>query len=413
MLTIEIVAIGNEILKGITLNTNATEISKALFDAGYAPCRHTALPDDPMSLKSGLQECLKRSRIVIATGGLGPTCDDTTRQAAAALFGSSFHLDEQVAKSLAQRYGAAIISLENQATVPSKATVLENTVGTAPGLAFHTETSTLILMPGVPREMRAMLHSQTIPFLQKHFPHKQHHISQKLHFFDLSESAVDPILRRLQSDFPEIEFGIYPSHGILTVVATIKAAAKDAPAPRLDAAAQLLLQHFAAKNFKAPSGKLEEAVQELFIRRGWTLSLAESCTGGSVAAKLVQLPGASAYFLGGIVAYSYAFKTGLLEVPNELLLEKGAVSEETVVAMVSGLLARTGSDFGIAISGIAGPDGGTKDKPVGTVWIAVAGKGQIPQTHRLLAYGNRDMIIERSVNAALSELLLYCKSSEN
>lgn len=397
---IEIVAIGDEILKGFIINTNGAEISKALFEQNYLCHRHTVLQDEEHSLKDGLSECLNRSQIVITTGGLGPTTDDTSRQCAAKLFDSPFAFNEEIANELKRRYGDLPISLIDQATVPTKAIIMKNPIGTASGLIFHNKKNTLILMPGVPLEMRVMLNEQVIPYLKTHFPMTRNISSQSAHFFMLSESTVDPIIRKLQNKYPDVTFGIYPSQGSLSVYAT---SAKD----QVPAAIKELSDHF--NENVLPTRKIEEAVQHLFIKNSWTLSIAESCTGGAIAAKLTKLPGASSYFLGGIVSYSNRLKTSVLEVPQKTLETYGAVSKETAEAMVIGCLKATGSTFAIAVTGIAGPDGGTVDKPVGTVWISLGRQGALPISKKLNMRGNREMNIERSVYASLGELLNFCR----
>lgn len=408
MTRIEIVAIGSEILKGLINNSNASEISNALLLAGYHTERHTVLADDLESLKSGLIEALDRNDIVISTGGLGPTCDDMTREIAAAIFDSDFYFDHEIANDLKNRYGSSVaISLENQATIPTKAIPLKNALGTAPGLIFHTSNKHLILLPGVPQEMRALLHEQVIPYLLSKFPHK-HYISRLLHFFEVSESSIDPYLRELQKHHPKIEFGIYPHQGTVTVQLTAKLDDKQKDDSGIEKASDVLLKHFADKNFIAESGNLEEAIYHLFSQQKWTLSVAESCTGGAIAARLTKQPGASNYFLGGIVCYSTDLKKSLLHVQESTLLTYGAVSEQTVSAMALGSLNATKSDFAIAISGIAGPAGDNSETPVGTIWIAIAKQQREPLVWCIHLNGNRDIIIERSINAAMSGLLRYC-----
>lgn len=401
---IEVVAIGNEILAGITVNTNAAEIGHALFKEDYRVGRQTTLPDDFASLKQGLEESLQRNRVVITTGGLGPTCDDITRQVAAELFDSEFRYDEDVAQELKRRYGNYQISLENQATVPSKAILLKNEVGTAPGMVFSSSKSTLIMMPGIPREMRPMLANEAIPYILKHFPLEQRSVSRCVHFFGLSESAVDPELRLLQKKYPEVEFGIYPA-GTLSIYASVKTSDEETGLAYLKPILKELTTHFSRHHYESLSGKIEEAVHNLFIKKGWTLSIAESCTGGSIASRLTKIPGASQYFLGSIVAYSNELKQKVLGVPEELIRIKGAVSEEVVAAMATGAISLTNSDYSIAVSGIAGPSGGTEQKPVGTVWIAIAKKEHTPHVRKFQMLGPREWIIERSVIAILGELL--------
>lgn len=402
---IEIVAIGNELLTGFTVNTNAAYLSRELLIAGYPVHRHTVLPDEEMTLRKGLREALTRGRVVITTGGLGPTCDDLTRPIAAELFGSDFYLNEEVAEELKKRYGSLPISLEHQATVPRKALILKNPVGTAPGMIFHTDTSTLILLPGIPNEMKEIFSSHVIAFLQSRFPLKEKHSRRSLHLFNVSESQVDPTLRDIKSKFPNLELGIYPSNGVLNIeIVSLKG--KD---QEVESAYQAIAHPFDAHLFESPNGKIEEAVHEAFISSKKTLSLAESCTGGAIAASLTKLPGASEYFLGSFVVYSNLLKTRILQVPESLLIEKGAVSQETAKAMVLGLMEKTDSDYGAAITGIAGPTGGTPDKPVGTVWMAFCKKGDEPKAIKKHCFGNRLMIIERSANIVLSELYKMIK----
>lgn len=408
-MNIEVVSIGNEILRGTTVNTNAAEIGQALFKEGYRVSRQTSLPDDPKLLKKGLKEALERSQLVITTGGLGPTCDDLTRRAAAELFDSELHYDAIIAEDLKRRYGDLLISLEDQATVPTKAVLFNNPVGTAAGLVFHTVQNTLILMPGIPREMRVMLAEQLIPYLKSHFPQPQKFFSRVLHFFQLSESSVDPLLRELQQRYPSIEFGIYPAHGTLSIYATVLSNDDIAGERELAPAMEAISTRFAENIFESPSGAIEEAVQKLFIKNGWTLSTAESCTGGSVAAHLTRIPGASNYFLGSIVSYSNQLKQSLLGVPEELLKSKGAVSEEVAVAMARGALEVMQSEFSLAVSGIAGPTGGTAEKPVGTIWAVIVQKGRAPCAWRFQAKGSREMTIAWSVNAVLGKLLTYAR----
>lgn len=407
---IEIVAIGDEILHGVTVNTNAAYISRELDKAGFSVVRHTVLPDDPKTLKRGLKEALSRSDVVITTGGLGPTCDDVSRSVAAELFGSDFYLNEELLAALKKRYGNKPVSLENQATVPRKAKILPNPVGTAPGFMFEPQppasSGILMMMPGVPPEMRAMLADQVIPALLAAFPPSSRQYVKSLHLMNLPESVVDPELRRLEMEYPAVSFGIYPSLGLLTIHMKCRADNEQQAMAILEQPFQQLSADFELYQFSSPSGTIEEAVHLAFIKKGLTLSIAESCTGGAVAARLTRLPGASKYFLGSLVTYSNELKTRLLGVPAALIKKKGAVSEDVVKAMVAGLLEQTGSDYGIAVSGIAGPDGGTPEKPVGTVWGAICRKNESPRAWKFRGYGNREMIIERCVNALLAELVL-------
>lgn len=407
---IEIVSIGNEILEGSIVNSNAAEIGHALFEAGFPPKRQVVLPDDPLLLKQGLQESLQRNRFVITTGGLGPTCDDNTRAIAAELFNSDYTYNEEVAEELLHRYHGKLTSLKDQATVPTKATIMKNRLGTAPGLIFHSDSSTLIMLPGVPLEMRAMLKEQVIPFLEQQFCNSPRLFRKTLHFFAMQEPAVDQLVRPLIKENPELQFGIYPSLGLLTLHITVKESDPSAAEAKLQPPYQMIARSLAHHVFHAPSGRIEEAVQQMFVAQGWTLSAAESCTGGRLASRLVQIPGASKYFLGSLVVYSDNVKMNLLKVSPQDLHQYGAVSSEVVSQMAAGLLSSIDSDFGVAVTGIAGPDGGTSEKPVGTIWGAIIERGKSPYVWPFRALGSREMIIERCVNALLSELLRYCSS---
>lgn len=400
-MTIEIVAIGNEILSGFTINSNAAYLSQRLLQEGMATKCHTVLPDNEELLEKGLKEALNRSEVVITTGGLGPTIDDLTRKVVAKLFDSEFYLNDEIANELKQRYGD-IPSLIDQATVPKKAIILKNRLGTAPGFVFKNNHSLLIVLPGVPSEMKEMFEKHALSYLKKGSEYK---ISEKwINLFGILEASVDPFIRELQTKYPDINFGIYPALGTLRIHLTTKMNPS-----MLEKAETDLKKRFATHVYDSDSGKIEEAVQKGFIDRRLTLSLAESCTGGAIASHLTQIPGASRYFLGSVVAYSNQLKTDLLQVPETLLKEKGAVSKEIVEAMLQGILAKTKSDFGIAVTGIAGPDGGTFEKPVGTIWGAVGGKAKKAFVWQFKAYGNRAMVIEYSVNELLGKLLTYIK----
>ena len=360
-MTIEVVAIASEVLSGFTINTNAAFISRELLREGFRVARHTVLPDNEESLREGLLDALSRNSLVIATGGLGPTLDDLTRKVAAELFATDFRYDEAVAADLKKRYGEAASFITDQATVPASADVLPNLYGTAPGLVLSSPISTLILLPGVPMEMRPMMTEHVLPIVRKLFQGTVPLHQKELHLFNIRESDVDPSLRLLHKQFPAIEYGIYPGQGTLTVLLTARTAGE------LEEPQRILAQQFQDHLFQAPHGKIEEAVHNAFLKAGKTLSLAESCTGGSIAAHLTQLPGASGYFLGSFVCYSNHLKTAVLHVPEEVLKKHGAVSPETARRMALGAQQISGSDFALAVTGIAGPSGGSPEKPIGTI----------------------------------------------
>jgi len=394
---IEIVSIGDELLSGRIINSNAAWLCSILRELSFKVARQTTLPDETAALKSGLKEVLARSDLVITTGGLGPTCDDLTREVAADLFHSDFYDNPELLIELQKRYGKAVASLEDQARVPKKAIILENLVGTAPGLLFSEGGKTLVLLPGVPAEMRAIVTAAVIPYLKKYFPIKTERLTQELRFSLLTESQIDPFLRKYQKQFPELAIGIYPAYG--TVSVSLSSESKVA----IKAAAEELKTTFSDYFYEAPS--VEEALHIALIQKKLTLATAESCTGGEIAAMLTKIPGASNYFLGSIVAYSNALKEKVLQVSPTTLEKHGSVSKETVTEMLLGLFAATDANWGIAVSGILGPSGGTPEKPVGTVWAAIGKRGERPDVAKIPVFGSRAVMIESASRKVLAHLL--------
>lgn len=400
---VEVIAIGDEVLSGRTVNGNGASLARQLALAGFPVTAQRVLPDEREALKRGLGEALERNELVICTGGLGPTFDDCTRQAVLELVGGKNQFNEQVAADLRRRYGDQLSTLNDQATIPDLADPLLNPVGTAPGLFFDLGKKVLVLLPGVPIEMEELLQGQLLPALQRRFPALQRSYFETIQLLLTSESAVDPLLRELQQSYPALTFGIYPDQAFVSVRIGGKTHTEIAPARKKIEAA------FADQLFQGAT--LEEAVHERMVEMGLTLATAESCTGGSIAARLTRLSGASNYFLGGVVAYSNQVKESLLGVSRATLDRFGAISGETVVEMARGALDRFGAHYAVAVSGIAGPLGGTPEKPVGTVWLAIAERGGECHADQLDLKGGRDAVIYRTVHQALARLLLRLRDA--
>jgi competence/damage-inducible protein CinA-like protein len=403
---VEVIAIGSEILSGFTINTNAAFISQELLKVGIETNYHTIVPDDRESLLKAFTQALERSDIIITTGGLGPTCDDVTRSVAAELFDSEFVYYPEIEKELDERFGHKLTSARDQATLPEKAELIKNTLGTASGLLFKKGNKALYLLPGVPTEMKEMFTLSVLHKIQLAIPEGQKRESEWLHFSFLIESKVDPVLRKLQKRYPSVQMGIYPYRGRISVYLSTLCDEKK----ELENCKNALVEEFVEYLYESPSGTIEEAVHILFTKKRLTLATAESCTGGAIASRLTALAGASQYFLGGVITYSNAMKRDLLGVSEQTLNEMGAVSEEVVVQMAEGVVNKTGANYGIAVSGLAGPTGGTKHKPVGTVWAAIA--GQQIETISWLIQGrkaSREMIIDYTVNTVLGRLYHLCK----
>jgi PncC family amidohydrolase len=371
-MSIELVTIGDEILRGQTVNTNTAEIGRRLTEEGWKIVRQTTLPDDPVLLELGLAEALARTPLVIATGGLGPTLDDLTVFVAKKLF-------------------------------PTPGEPIPNSVGSAPGFIFIHGKQALFLLPGVPEEMRVMLQTSLLPYLHRHFPPPPKLFSAALHFYLLSENRVDPILRDLQSRFP-LDIGIYPSYGTLTVML------RGADASFVEKAKEEVAKAF--QDQLLPTPKLSEAVGLWLQEHKATLAFAESCTGGFMASQITQVPGASAYFLGSLVTYANELKEALLGVSSNTLKAHGAVSEPTVLEMWHGLIKKTDADYGIAVSGIAGPGGGSSQKPVGTIYYALGKKGSTPEAGTFEVKGDRQAVILRTTQRLLAYLWRYVNRIE-
>lgn len=369
-MNIEILAIGEEVLKGFTVNTNAAFLSKELRRRGYKVTRHLVIPDVPEIIEESITDAFRRSNIVITTGGLGPTSDDLTSAILAKIF-------------------------------PNHASHLHNSLGTAKGFAFSEQGKTIIALPGIPREMEAMFLSEAVPFLAKHNPIKEKQYVEDLYFGILSENPVDSYLSSLKLE-RGIEVGLYPSLGVLHVAFSGKERLK------LIAAKEKVKEKFKDHFFDSETGSLEEAVHKIFIGKNKTLALAESCTGGAIAKRLTTLAGASDYFLGSIVCYSNEVKEKFLQVTLD---ENGAVSLEATTQMAKGVLESTSCDYALAVTGIAGPAGGSDEKPVGTVYLAIAERGKQVVAGRFQAKGkNRSWIIEYTTNFCLFSLLKYLES---
>ena len=395
---IEIVSIGDEILQGATLNTNAHFIANTLYSAGYEPALMSTIPDHREGLIQGLKTAMQRCDIVIVTGGLGPTLDDMTKAIVTEMMGDRLISSDQVLQDLKKRFGEKKLGLEGQAMVPSKAKVMLNTIGTAPGLIFEDEG--LFLLPGVPREMEAMWQKSIFPFILERLKGQIKIAHRKITLALLPEQVIDPIFRKAKKTYPRLGFGIYPSYGVLS--ARVSGENED----ELEAIIGEIAQSF--PDHVMPCAKPEDALHQILFEKKKTLSVAESCTGGALAARITALPGASSYFLGGIVSYSNAAKEKFLGIQS---LEKfGAVSRQTAVAMCEGLFKQFDSDYAISITGIAGPDGSTKEKPVGTVWAAIGEKGKKPFVGlipRLTPDWPRTSIIKSTSTYVLAALWRY------
>lgn len=383
---IELIFIGNELLRGAVVNTNAAYLGQQIASLGWEVSQQTTIADVPEEIEECLTSALKRADLLLMTGGLGPTVDDRTRAVLAKLFNTELALNEEIYGHLKARYGDQELSLENQATIPRAAKALLNPSGTAPGLILEKKGKLLIALPGVPVEMKALFEGHVRAYLKERYKEQMHQAVESISFFALSESELDPIVRKIETKFPRVDFGIYPSYGVLNLILT--SASLDDVVGAKKALIQALPQH----HFSSLNGKLEEAIHAWMIAQGKTLALAESCTGGRIAAQLTALPGSSRYLLGSFVTYSNHLKESVLGVSKATIEKYGSVSQETAKEMLQGLFQVTDADYGLAITGLAGPEGGSERLPVGTLFIAVGARGQPPRLEQYYFPGNREKI---------------------
>jgi nicotinamide-nucleotide amidase len=407
---LEVLTVGTELLLGYTLDTNAAELGRALAAAGVEIAGRTTVPDRPEAIRAAVSAALERTGAVLTTGGLGPTRDDMTKTVVAGLLGRRLVLDEALLRGLEERFrrlGRWPMPEANrsQAMVPERATVLPNPRGTAPGLWVEDENGGLVVMlPGVPREMRGLLVEEVLPRLvARHGGTKTVVLSRTLRTTGIPESALAERLGDIEEEIAPLTLAYLPSEDGVDLRVTAWAL-DQADAERRLAVAEQRLRALAGDHCYGTDGAdLAAVLLDAVRRRRGHLAVAESCTGGLIGARLTAVPGASDVFVGGVVAYADRVKTELLGVPVETVARYGAVSEETVRAMAAGAQETFGAYCALAVTGIAGPSGGTPDKPVGTVWLAAAAGEQLRALKRLFP-GDREEIRRRSAQAALDLL---------
>jgi len=406
---LEVLTIGTELLLGYTVDTNAAELGRALAAAGAEITRHTTVADRPETIRAGLTEALDRAAFVITTGGLGPTRDDMTKTVVADLFGKRLVLDERLLAGLEARFkklGRPMPALNRtQAEVPEGATVLPNPRGTAPGLWVEDARGrVVVLLPGVPREMRGLLVEEVLPRLVARQGREQRVVlSRTVRTTGIAESALAERVGPIEPEIAPLTLAYLPSvEGVDLRVTAWGLAPEDADA-RLAAVVRRLRAAVGEHGYGQDDADLAAVVLDTLRKGRHRLGVAESCTGGMVAERVTNIPGASNSFIGGVVAYADVVKTAALKVSIETLEAHGAVSEATVRAMAEGAQRLFSSDCAIAVTGIAGPGGGTPDKPVGTVWLAARVDTATRAVKRVFP-GDRDEIRRRAAQAALDLL---------
>ncbi|HEX9394051.1 MAG TPA: competence/damage-inducible protein A [Gemmatimonadales bacterium] len=409
---LEVLTIGTELVLGHTLDTNAADIARALAAAGGEVVRHTSVPDRPPAIRAALAEALDRTGFVIATGGLGPTRDDMTKVVAAELFGRPLQLDEAVLRQLEarfRRFGRPMPEVNrSQAQVPEGATVLPNPRGTAPGLWLEdAKGRVVVLLPGVPREMRGLLVEEVLPRFSARLAHDGEPPrvvqSRTIRTTGVPESALAERMGDIEDEITPLTFAYLPGEDGVDLRLTAWSLPPADAAARLEAGERVVRERAGEHVYGVDGQDLAAVVLDALRASRRRLAAAESCTGGLVGARLTAVPGASDVFVGGVVAYDDSVKRTLLDVPADVLQVHGAVSEETARAMAAGARRRFDVAASVAVTGIAGPTGGTPEKPVGTVWLA-ASVGDDLRALRRVFPGDRDEIRNRSAQAVLDLL---------
>ncbi len=407
-----ILAVGSEMLTPFKVDTNSLTITERLNTIGYDVRMKAVVGDDLDELSSVVESALGWANLVIVTGGLGPTEDDLTRDAIARVLGVPLDLDERIVESLRERFAKRGYTMTDnnrrQAMVPRGATVLENPNGSAPGLLLTHEKATLVLLPGPPREMKPMLEVVITNHLAPNAS-SAGLFRRVLKITGRPESEVDavaqPIYSRWTTQAVPITTTILAALGQIELHLTASASSRAEADAALDRAVGLLREALGPSVYSVDGRPLEAVVGDLLRARGLTIAVAESCSGGLLASRLTDVPGSSDYVERGVVCYSNQAKTDLVGVPEAMIREHGAVSEPVARAMAVGIATRASTPVGCGITGTAGPGGGTPEKPVGTVVVAVAVKDDV-RVRTLKLFGGRDMIKFQSAQAAMNMLRL-------
>jgi competence/damage-inducible protein CinA-like protein len=412
-LQVELITIGDELLLGFTIDTNAAHIARTLAASGIEIVRRTTVGDEAEKIAQSVREALDRTGAVITTGGLGPTSDDRTKPAIARIFGREMKLDEAFVAKLEERWRARFpnsrfpATNRTQAEIPEGARILTNRYGTAPGIWLEDDKGRWVaMMPGVPREMRGMLAEELLPAIKARAKGADDSVvlSGTLRTTGIAESAIAELLGPSFLGAPDTDLGSLPLAYLPGVVGVdLRVTAKGFPRARaeelIEEAILKLKSRVSAYTYGEDDADLAAVVLEKCRALGYTLAVAESCTGGMLGERLTSIPGSSDVFLGGVIAYHNDVKRTLLGVRVEDLEQFGAVSEQVALQMASGVRHKLGADVGVSVTGIAGPGGGTAEKPVGLIWVGV--HASEAKARRFHVGGDRAEIRQRAAQAAL------------
>ncbi|MGI8848909.1 MAG: competence/damage-inducible protein A [Pyrinomonadaceae bacterium] len=406
MLSAEIIAIGSELLTPTKTDTNSLWLTEKLNENGIEVKLKTVVGDDELRLKETIKDALNRSDVVITTGGLGPTEDDITRQVSADAVGRKLIFRENILADISKKFRKMNREMpeinKRQAFIIENADILPNPNGSAPGMFVEIDNKYLILLPGPPRELKPMFENFVLPKLKQTVG--EIYVKRKvLRVTGMGESAVDELIAPIYTLYKNPQTSTLFNRSEIEIQLTAQGKSESEANHLLEELADKIVEKLGSAVFAVNGELMEEVIGQLLIENGKTLAVAESCTGGLIAQRLTEIPGASKFFIEGVIAYANAAKIRSLNVAPDLIEIFGAVSAEVAEAMAKGLLERAGTDFAISITGIAGPNGATEDKPVGLVFIGYASKAEV-KSIKLNLPGDRHLIRWRASQAALDFL---------
>lgn len=413
-----LINIGDELLIGQVVNTNAAFIGQQMTAAGFELTDVITIGDDGPAIREAVERAMSKTDVVLMTGGLGPTKDDITKKVICDIFQRELVIDEATLKQVTEMFAARGMELtetnRQQAAVPDGCVVLTNTLGTAPGLWLEKDGKVLISLPGVPFEMEKLIKDEVLPRLKAGKFRSSSLLYKVVQCTNITESGLSDMLEEYEKQLPEgFKLAYLPKPGIIRLRLTAEGNDTEQMQTTLDQQFDLLKQQVAEYAFTDEDIELEEVVGRLLVKTGKTMATAESCTGGYIAHLITSVPGSSRYFQGSLVSYSNDIKRDLLNVREDNLKRRGAVSEPVVSDMALNAMGLFDVDYTIATSGIAGPDGGTPEKPVGTVWIAVATPVRLAtKEFRFGSRMGRKQIIERAARAALNMLRIEIEKDQ-
>lgn len=403
----EIITVGTELLLGEIVDTNAAHLSRRLADLGIDVYHRTTVGDNWTRFTTALGQALQRADIIFITGGLGPTDDDLTRSVVAAVTGRKIQMNEEALQHIEEyfRVTGRVMSANNrrQAMFPEGAEALFNGEGTAPGIWLEHDNRLIVCLPGPPTELRPMFEQQIIPRLRARFGGRESLITRVLRFAGIGEAALAEALEDLIAAQVDPTLALYAGRGEVRLRLATRAKSREEAERRFAPIEEEIRKRVGSHLYGFDDDTLEGTVGKLLQANGASLAVAESCTGGFLGHRLTNVPGSSRYFVGGVIAYANEIKTGQLNVSADVIERHGAVSAAVAEAMARGIRNRFGSTYGIAVTGIAGPDGGTEEKPVGTVYIGWAGPDGC-DVQRFLFPTNRENFKIRTTTAALDGL---------